>query len=116
MNWNTPDEVRTAMSQAGSQRYSKALTRGVYHLHAAVRPHSVEPGTLGEYVAHLLQAGQDAAFYAFPAVASHLMVGRRGGWGCPGCNVLVAEMRISLQEELGIRGTPDPGTSRVRDR
>jgi hypothetical protein len=116
MTWNTPDEVRPVMSQENSQRHTKALTRRVNRLHATVHPHPVEPGTLGEYVAHLLQAGQDAAFYAFPAVASHLMVGSRGGWGCPACNVLASEMRISLREELGIRGTPDREASRARDR
>jgi hypothetical protein len=62
-------------------------------LWAAVRPHEVEPGELGEYVAVLLERGEPAAERAFPDVAEHL------GTPCDRCTEDLAAIQEVLRQE-----------------
>jgi hypothetical protein len=58
-----------------------------------VRPHAVDPGTLGDYVALWRRAGRDEAAATFPAVATHLAA------GCTDCSSMAAEIWAVLDRD-----------------
>lgn len=70
-------------------------------LWAAVRPHDVEPGELGEYVAVLLSRGPSEAQRSFPSVAAHLRE------RCRRCEADLGEIQALLrQDERAHRSAP----------
>ena len=73
-------------------------------LWAAVEPHAVDPGALGDYVALLLQRGPTEAARAFPEVAAHLAT------GCASCQAATQEIATFLRadDSGGPLGTDPP--------
>ena len=70
-------------------------------LWAAVEPHDVEPGELGEYAAVLLERGLAQAEQTFPAVAAHLRA------SCDRCSADLAEIeQVLRQAEPPVRAVP----------
>jgi hypothetical protein len=69
-------------------------------LWAAVRPHGVDPGALGEYAAVLSRRGPVAAQRAYPTVVAHL---------ARGCEVCAEDLRglAGLLERAGEKGRAD---------
>src|SRR5215207_4587785 len=57
---------------------------------AAIRPHAVEPGALGEYVALSLQADNQVAAQTFPSIAAHLAT------NCKFCRRAAGEIRAFI--------------------
>jgi CRP-like cAMP-binding protein len=55
-----------------------------------VRPHAIEPGTVGDYVALQIRAGPAEAARAFPDVAAH------GVDECPSCSEVALDVRAFL--------------------
>ena len=63
---------------------------GLLRLWDEVRPHAIEPGTVGDYVALQIRAGPAEAARAFPDVAAH------GVDACPVCSEVAVDVRAFL--------------------
>src|SRR5215212_9171983 len=63
---------------------------GLQRLWAEVRPHAIEAGAVGEFVALQLRAGPAEAAQVFPEVAGH------GVDECPTCSEVARDVRALL--------------------